>query len=271
MAMPIDLVLVRHGQSEGNLVNYRARKGDTSLYTPEYKLRHDSAKRLTPKGARQAEAAGKWLRENGLERFDRRYVSTYVRAMETAGLLNLEGADWMQEPMLREREWGDFDSKSPEDQQRLSMDSVRVHDTDPFYWIPPNGESIAQVAVRLRTILSTLHRECFDKRVVIVCHGDVMWAFRFILERMSVDQWSALNQSDAPTDTINNCQILHYTRRSPVDGSLSERLDWLRSVDPMASEKLVGWQTIERRRFTNQDLLEMARQTPLLFPEEDGF
>jgi phosphohistidine phosphatase SixA len=42
----------------------------------------------------QAEIAGKWVKENIAERFDRYYCSEYTRAMETASLLDMKGAKW---------------------------------------------------------------------------------------------------------------------------------------------------------------------------------
>src|SRR5438046_19770 len=119
MAMPLELILVRHGQSEQNLASHFAKQGDPSMYTEAFRARDVSQHRLTATGRRQAERAGKWLRENGLARFDRRYTSTYVRALETAGLLGLDGPDWMQEPMLREREWGEFDQKTWDERYAL--------------------------------------------------------------------------------------------------------------------------------------------------------
>jgi NAD+ kinase len=268
--MPIDLVLVRHGQSEGNLAKYRFNHGDDSLFTPEFKARHNSQLRLTGVGRSQAEAAGKWLRDNKLDYFDRRYVSTYIRAMETAALLATDGADWMQEPMLREREWGEFETMSPEEQVVRSAESVATRHTDPFYWIPPNGESIAQVAVRLRSVLDTLHRECYDKRVAIVCHGEIMWAFRFILERMTVGQWTELDKD--PTYKIYNCQIIHYTRRNPKTGVLSDRLDWVRSVNPQKTDAPGSeWRAISRKKFSNEELRAAVEAVKPLFPHDNGY
>jgi NAD+ kinase len=272
VAMPIDLVLVRHGQSEQNLASHLAKHGDSSLYTEAFRSRHGSQHRLTAKGRQQADKAGKWLRANGLEYFDRRYASAYVRAKETAGLLSVDGPDWIVEPLLREREWGDWDGMSPEDRAVRSAESLRVKDTDPFYWIPPNGESIAQLTNRLRPILNTLHRECSDKRVVIVCHGEVMWAFRFILERMSIDRWQGLEGSREPGVKIFNCQVLHYTRRNPGSGKLADHLDWLRSVSPAdPSNSGPGWETIKRHRYSNVELLAQAEQVKPLFPDHKGY
>lgn len=272
MAMPLDLILVRHGQSEQNLASHLAKAGDDSLYTKEFRDRHVSQHRLTAKGGKQAELAGDWLRQNSLGRCDRRYVSAYVRAIETAALLKLEGPDWIVEPMLREREWGDFDQKTWEERMLLSAQSMRSRDTDPFYWVPPNGESIAQLTVRLRPLLGTLHRECADKKVVIVCHGEVMWAWRFVLERMSVQRWAELERSKEPGVKIFNCQILHYTRRNPKTGMLSDHLDWMRSVSPAdMTNSGTGWKDIVRKRFSNEDLLAIAEEVPMLFPDQEGY
>ncbi len=51
---------------------------------------------LTDTGGRQAEAAGAWLREHGLDQYDRHYCSRYVRTMQTAALLGLPDAAWTQ-------------------------------------------------------------------------------------------------------------------------------------------------------------------------------
>lgn len=266
--MPIDLIFVRHGQSEQNMASHFGRQGDNSLYTQDYRERHGSQHRLTKKGRQQAKTAGTWLRENQLGYFDRRYVSTYVRAMETAGLLNIDGPEWMMESLLREREIGDFDAISLEEREARLEAAVKIHDTDPFYWIPPNGESIAHLTNRLRPILNTLHRECADKRVIIVCHGEVMSAFRFILERMTIDRWMEVRQSNKPGDKIHNCQVLHYSRRDPKTGALADHLDWLRSISPAdMTNTSKGWEHIVRPRFTNDDLLSAAQKIQPLFPD----
>ena len=45
----MDLVLVRHGQSEGNVARSRSMMGDHSLYVGEFLNRHSSLWRLTNK------------------------------------------------------------------------------------------------------------------------------------------------------------------------------------------------------------------------------
>jgi len=217
--MPIDLVLVRHGQSEQNKALKAVRSGNQSLITHGFLHTPDSQFRLSALGREQAQITGRWLQEKGLGFFDRRYVSDYARAKETAALLDLEGPNWYVEPTLREREWGVLDSLSWEEREEKMIVESRKKETDPFYWVPPNGESIAQMTVRLRGLLDTLHRECSDKRVIVVCHGEVMWGMRFMLERMSTTKWIQLERSQEPGVRIYNCQVLHYTRRNPETGS----------------------------------------------------
>ena len=67
--------------------------------------RHDSNMRLTDLGREQARLVGGWLRENG-PRFDQFYVSEYIRTKETAGEMNLDGAVWQPDIMIRERDQG---------------------------------------------------------------------------------------------------------------------------------------------------------------------
>lgn len=270
MAMPIDLVFVRHGESEQNMASERGKKGDPSLYTKEFKARHGSQHRLTSKGQKQAMSAGSWLKSNDLGYFDRRYVSDYVRAKETAALLDIDGQDWYVEYLIREREWGDFDGAPWEERQKFQKDSLITKDTDPFYWIPPNGESIAQLTVRLRTLFDTLHRECFDKKVIVVCHGEVMEAYRQLIERMPRDKWIELNKSKADFDRVHNCQILHYTRRNPQNGELSTHLNWMRSICPWDSSKSTNdWQRIERKKLSNKELKASVQDVERLFEKEE--
>src|ERR1700675_4535998 len=94
MSLPINLVLVRHGQSEGNAAKRRSEKGDHTAYSEEFKDRHSSSFRLTDKGKQQAVAAGQLLETLFPKGFDRYYTSEYARAKETAALLAIPEAKW---------------------------------------------------------------------------------------------------------------------------------------------------------------------------------
>jgi NAD+ kinase len=263
MSMPLDLVLVRHGESEGNVARKFSDGGDDSIFTEEFRNRHNSRLRLTERGKEQAHAAGDWIRENIGECFHRYLVSGFLRAMETAALLNLPSAEWYQDFYLRERDLGLFDIMPEAEKQAKYPDVFRQYRLDPFYWAPPQGESMAQLCLRIDRVLQTLHRECSEKKVIIVCHGLVMWAFMIRIERLTPTQFVGRTQSDAIVDKIRNGQIMQYTRRDPAEQTLSPRADWVRSVCPWETARSrVEWRKIERPRWTNADLLELVEASP---------
>ncbi len=262
MTMPVDLVLVRHGESEGNIANKLSRQGDNSCFTPDFRERIGACWRLTNKGREQAKITGEWIRNSGL-RFDRYYVSEYIRALETAGHLELPDAEWLVDFYLRERDWGDMEVLPDDKRREKFAQSLRRRQQDSFYWTPPNGESLAQLCLRIDRVIDTLHRECSDKRVLVVCHGEVMWGFRVRLERMSQTKFRELDLSTDPRDRIHNCQVLHYTRCNPDSGELLPYLSWVRSVNPfdptLSSNE---WRAIQRQRYTNSDLLNRVAIVP---------
>lgn len=103
MAMPKDLILVRHGHSEGNLAVETAKLGDNSFYTPEFRERPGHQWRLTDDGRDQATKTGEWISAEIAKEFDRYYVSPYIRTRETAGLLDIKDAEWRISQRLRTR------------------------------------------------------------------------------------------------------------------------------------------------------------------------
>ena len=262
--LPIDLILVRHGQSEGNVAKRLSEQGNHEAMA-KLQEKHTRSFRLSEKGREQAINAGKWLIEEFCTNnsgFDRFITSEYVRAMETAGLLDVQGARWYRNFYLTERDWGSLES-SPEDERELKYaEAMKMRIVEPFFWRPPNGESMAQVCLRLDRVLQTLHRESSDKKVIIVCHGEVMRGFRVLLERMPQQQFAQSYLSSNDEDRIHNCEIMHYTRRDPNTGSLSPYANWIRRVRP-ANQPFweSGWLAIERPKYSNQDLLEIVSES----------
>lgn len=265
MAMPKNLLLVRHDESEGNTANARSRAGDNSDFTEAFLKRHSSKFRLTNPDKRRPQAAGQWIMENVGTDFFRYYASEYLRAMETAGLLGLPGANWMLEFYLRERDWGIFDVMTDSQRQDEFASEIERRKIDSFFWTPPSGESLATLCRRIDRIIGTLHRECENKNVIIVCHGEVMLAFRVRLERMLQSRFQKLDQSRDPFNRIHNCQILHYSRVNPKTNEIEPYMNWMRSVCPWdMSLSSNEWTQIKRRTFSNEDLLEMVEEHPRL-------
>jgi len=263
MAMPLNFILVRHGESEGNVAGKRSKKGDHSDFTSEYRARHSSKWRLTDKGVEQAKAAGAWLHANGLGgQYFRYYVSSYLRAMETAYHLQLADADWRILEILRERDWGELDTMTVAERQEVFAHNLAMREADRYFWRTPNGESMADMVIRLYPFFDQLHRECANVPIVgCVCHGEVMWAIRCRLEYILPDRFNELDLSTKPFDQIHNGQILHYTRVNPVTQVVATRLRWVRSICPWdLSRSSNDWREIIRPKFNNDDLLAMVNK-----------
>lgn len=99
--MPLDLILIRHGESEGNVAGAPARKGDESHYSDDFVTTPGREWQLTETGQKQAKIVGRYLREAESptaypqlreEETTSFYCSPYVRTRQTAGHLGLEYA-----------------------------------------------------------------------------------------------------------------------------------------------------------------------------------
>lgn len=265
--MPVDLVLVRHGQSEANVI-HGAYKRDPEAVAPEgFHDRHDSLMRLSALGIRQAVDTGDWLRKEFPEGFDRYFTSTLNRTLETAGHLALQGA-WEPEDRWRERDWGEYGALTPAERtSEQYARTTRMKEQNPWYWTPPGGESLASgVSGRFRNILGTLNREASGQQVIAVTHGETMEVARFMLEKLLPSEWNA--QQKQKEYKLENCQVLHYSRRNPETGEIADRMEWRRAVcawDETKSWNEGEWVHIPKRTYTDEQLLEFAHvDSPLL-------
>lgn len=264
MSMPKNLFLVRHGQSEGNLVRkqFEATKNE-AFFSDEFLGLHESQYKLTDLGIEQAKKAGEWFAKNNFTKFDRMIVSNNVRAMQTASYLNIEEADWKIDFNLRERDGGLFNVITPSEQNCNYSDQQKFYDTQPFLFRPPQGESIADVCIRIKLVLDTLARETDGQNVIIVCHGHTMRAFRIILERMSLEKSNNFLKAYDEWAKVPNCSIVHYTREDPFDNKkgLANKFGWVRMIRPSGGGNPEDdFEIIDRKRYSNEELLREAKK-----------
>jgi broad specificity phosphatase PhoE len=200
-------VLVRHGESCGNLADARAReRGAERLDLSD----RDADVELSDAGRRQADAVAAWLGEHPDQRPDAVLSSPYRRAAETAERATKElDVEIIFDERLRERDLGVFDgltgagirAKYPDEAERRAK-------LGKFYYQPPSGESWCDVAFRIRTLLSDL-RESFDgANVWLFTHQAVITSFRYVLE--GLDEKEVL-EIDATTK-LGNASMTRYRR-----------------------------------------------------------
>ncbi len=260
MAAPNDLIFIRHGESEANIVQ---RQG----YDPGSDLagKHDGYVRLTPAGVKQAQSAGAWLKSQKLSKFSHYYVSPFARARETAGYLGLNG-DWRIDDRLREQNWGTFNLLSWDKIQNIDPASRSLHEQFHWYWQPRDGESLAsEVRGRFESWFSSVQRQATAEKVIAATHGGYMNAARFVLERITPEKWK--EDFDNGDHRIFNSHILHYTRLNPKTGERAPYLKWRRAICPW-DESLSwdngNWIEIEPQTYSDQELLEFASLHPHL-------
>ncbi|WP_216658914.1 histidine phosphatase family protein [Nocardioides sp. zg-1230] len=213
---PDELVLVRHGESAGNIADTEARDADAERL--ELSAR-DADVELSDNGAQQARTLGTLI--GGLpddERPDLVVSSPYRRAFDTArtALADLD-IELLMDERLRERDLGLLDgltgkgirSRHPEEAKRRSH-------VGKFYYQPPSGESWADVVLRARSLLADL-REGYDgKRVWLFTHQAVIMSFRYALEGLDEAELLEIDR----TTPIPNASVTRYCRRP--DGLMLE-------------------------------------------------
>lgn len=275
MTMPRELVMVRHGQSEANVVQKKLIAGLPHEVVDQVYERPDWEQRLTPAGVEQARHAGDWIRQHigRVAEFDVVYCSPFIRTRETAALLagDEEGVSITPEDRIIERDWGLYGLLSKEDQERIYPGTYHNKKKNPLYARLDGGESIMDVYARIRDMDATLHREYSEGRVLMVTHGDYMNARRYAIERMLPEDWTAIDQ-DRSFD-FHNCSILQYSRVNPQDPTdIRDKLHWrryTRTDDPETSPYGGEWVELEKpRRHTPAEMLARVATHERLIPDD---
>jgi broad specificity phosphatase PhoE len=206
---PQELLLIRHGQSAGNVAREAAMASGALVIEIDSR---DCDVPLSALGERQSAALGRWLARNDRP-FDDVLSSPYVRAQETAAIA-LRAANWSNVPVtvderLREKEFGVLDRLTGEGIVQRFPDQAEMRMVlGKFYYRPPGGESWTDVILRLRSVIDTLTRDYANCRVAIVSHQVVVLCFRYLFDRLDERQILAI---DREAD-VANCSVTSYRR-----------------------------------------------------------
>jgi broad specificity phosphatase PhoE len=275
MSMPYDLVFIRHGESEANLVHQLERDGVIHVNHREVYDRPDWLQRLSAKGTVQAKAAGDWLRKNYIDPndFDRCYGSTFMRTRETAYYVGGDDSHWLLDDRLKERDWGRYGATPKEERALLFPETHKNHKSNKWYSRMDGGESLADnVLMRARDFFGSLHREMSEKRVLVVSHGEFILTMRYLIERMLPEEWMIMEGDKA--QEIKNCTIVHYTRVNPEDpNDISPHLSWIRLIYPYDTDNSPfngEWRRISEKRYVPgaQLLDQLELSEPLIIRDK---
>lgn len=200
---PASIVLVRHGESLGNLADAEARR--TKSERLDLTAR-DADVELSDTGMSQADAVHRHLK--GLATGERPTLvlsSPYERAAATAriALQDLD-LDLLLDERLRERDLGQFDGLTGTGIRHMYADEAeRRKKVGKFYYQPPGGESWADVVLRVRSLLADLRQGYEGQRVWMFTHQAVIMAFRYALEGISEADLLDIDRSSP----IPNCSF----------------------------------------------------------------
>lgn len=250
--LPSRLIMIRHGQSEGNV--------DESLYA----TKPDNAMRLTELGWDMARAAGGALREQLPPGESVHFiVSPYARTVETfhgiasawsdpeelAGVeenrgrrlklwytkLMEMGLTWHEDPRIREQDFGNY-----QDPEVIKKAKRERHKFGSFYYRFAHGESASDVFDRVSTFLDSLWRSFASGRAqnyVIVSHGISVRVFLTRYFRYSIDQFHMLANP-------KNCEMITLAHdglgRLKLDGRCELELEERTEEDSPGGKDGVG-------------------------------
>ena len=185
------LVLLRHGQSEWNLLNLFTGWKDPGL---------------TERGYAEARAAGASLKRQGVH-FDRAFVSDLTRAQETLKTtLGVLGQDLkpIVTKAMRERDYGDLSGLNKDEARaKWGDEQVRIwrrsYDTP-----PPGGESLRDTVARALPYYCQAILPCVlrGESVLVAAHGNSLRALVMVLD--------GLNATTIPTVEIQTGVPLLY-------------------------------------------------------------
>ncbi|MGL1922681.1 MAG: 2,3-bisphosphoglycerate-dependent phosphoglycerate mutase [Hyphomicrobiales bacterium] len=177
------MVLVRHGQSEWNLLNQFTGWKDVDL---------------TELGIEEANAAGEKIKAENIK-FDIAFTSKLMRAQKTLKIilkvLGQEELETIEDQRLNERDYGDLTGLNKDDARKKWGDE-QVHIWRRSFDIPPpGGESLKGTADRVLPYFNSdiLPRYKAGENIIVAAHGNSLRALIMQIENISKEDITSLN------------------------------------------------------------------------------
>jgi broad specificity phosphatase PhoE len=178
MSWPRTLALVRHAESQGNIL------------TVEERARYEvstHAYALTARGRDQARLTGEYLRTT-FGAFDVYYTSYYARAKETMAIMYPEARVY-EDDRLAEAQRGIWQTYTrAEIAKSFPAEVARKGKEGLYHHRPLGGENWPDIGLRAHSFLSTLSRDCAGQKVLIVVHGHWLILFQKLIHHFSIEE-----------------------------------------------------------------------------------
>lgn len=214
---PSQLIIVRHGQSAGNVARDLAHDAAEDRIILDAR---DADIPLSDLGRQQAASLGRWFAEQEAgARPEILLASPYLRACQTGTVFRDHGgapedAAICFDERLREKEFGILDGLTTMGIRNIHPDQAEFRTLlGKFYHRPPGGESWCDVILRLRSVMDMISLHHAGRRVMIFTHQVVVLCLRYIIEGMTEAEILAIDREG----DVANCAITDY-RYDPERG-----------------------------------------------------
>lgn len=174
-----DLLLIRHGQTDGNVSGY---------------IMGRSKHPLNNEGRAQSRRMAKFLKDIAIDAI---YTSPSMRAMQTAQII-MKGRDtipFVENASLDEIEFGSWVGKSIEEIRSDGQFAKYLYTPDEYS--PPGGEKIDQVQKRAVRAVEDVLKNHSGGQIVLVSHADVIKSILAHYLDIPLKSWQKLKIDNA--------------------------------------------------------------------------
>lgn len=182
------IIITRHGETDWN--SQKRIQGHTDLA-------------LNLSGKEQAEALSKRLSSSSISTI---FTSDLKRALETATILKarLNGAEVVVTPLLRERNWGEFEGKCWNEIVDRIPDEIKKMQSHPLNFTPEGGESRSDMLERVKSFLSSIENINASGMIAVVTHGGVASLMIKYLTGMNLDSITPFHIENCSVNILEN-------------------------------------------------------------------
>ncbi|MBL0343980.1 alpha-ribazole phosphatase [Candidatus Villigracilis affinis] len=180
------LFLTRHGQTDWNIAGRYQGQSDTPL---------------NETGLRQAEQIAKRLSSETIHAI---YSSDLSRAANTAqSIADFHSLEIKKDSRWRELSFGDWEGMTYQEMSVHSPELFEAWMKDPLTISTPNGETLAQLAERVKAAFDEIKEEHADQTVLVVAHSGSLQSLLAVTLGVDLNRYWQFRISQASLSEMN--------------------------------------------------------------------